>query len=363
MSNSNHLKQLHWTQRIALVRHNLHVASRSGEFVFFKTLQVACLMEGTNHAATLSAAIGDDADMVLAAMDNLNAGMAYVHQDSFKNVFDKIKNNMRDEDEEADKSKLYVDITMQKNMADMAIDKMTSSAIALIQSQPDHVQDTTAEVWIMGATIVADAMEIALQEMDSLEYKLDDYIRLEESWNIVKASVAGSVTGLKGIFSLMDPGTQESQYQQQERPFPRSASIASAGSAVFRRLSNAFVGSTASSAGGSQPASRHASVASISSLPTPSNLNMVNFARNGSTSSLNAPVYRTPNYVRNSVNTGCPTSIPAGSHFDHHKLSMIPPTPAFEEQADPFDTTATVPEVPTIPRMATPANPLSMMVS
>ncbi|KAK5125596.1 hypothetical protein LTR85_011870 [Meristemomyces frigidus] len=335
------IKQLHWTQRLALVRHNLHTASRSGDFSFFKAVQAAGFIEGTNHAATLSAAIGDDADAVLAAMDNLNAGLAHVHQDAFKTVFDNLKDSMREENKEADKSKLYVDITMQKTMADMAIDKMSSSAIGLISQQPEEVQDTAANVWITGATIVADALEVSLREMESLEYKMEDFIRLEESWNTVKASVVCSVMGLKGVFSLMNP----SNIQAPEKVSPRSASIASSTSAIFRRMSNAFA------SGPSPPESRHPSVESTTSASA----NFANFARNGSASSLNGPVYRTPNYVRNSISTGCPTSMPAGSNWDHHKLSMIPPTP-FEMPADPFDTSVPpMPEVPIIPAIPTMA--------
>ncbi|RMZ16765.1 hypothetical protein D0862_01084 [Hortaea werneckii] len=357
-------KQLHWTQRIALIRHNLHAASRSGEFVFFKTLQAGDFIEGTNHVATLTAAIGDDADTVLAAMDNLNAGLAYVHEDAFKAVYDNLKEKMRDEDSKGNKSKLHVDIAMQKNKADMAIDKMAGSAIGLIQMQPEHVHDTAASVWITGVSIVADAIEIALREMDSLEYKLDDFIRMEESWNTVKASVVGSITGLKGVFSLMDPGSP-----QGERPSPRSASIASAGSAVFRRLSNAFTYTNTPS----QPSSRQASIASTSSLPSANmNANFANFARNNSISSQNGPVYRTPNYVRNSVSNGCPTSMPANnSNWGFHKLPMVPPTPAYDEQADPFDTSVapSVPEMPAVPEIAATASPapherrMSMMVN
>ena len=77
-------KQLHWTQRVALVRHNLHAARRSGDFHFFKTLQANGFVDGTNHVATLSEELGDEADVVLASMDNLNAGLAYLYQDAFK---------------------------------------------------------------------------------------------------------------------------------------------------------------------------------------------------------------------------------------------------------------------------------------
>ena len=71
---------------MALVRHNLHAAARSGNFHFFKTLQANDFMEDTNHVAILSEELGDDADILLTAMDNLNAGLAYFYQDAFKNV-------------------------------------------------------------------------------------------------------------------------------------------------------------------------------------------------------------------------------------------------------------------------------------
>jgi len=340
MSASN-TKQLHWTQRVALVRHSLHTASRSGEFTFFKSLQAAAFIEGTNHAAILTASIGDGADTVLTAMDNLNTGLAYVHQDAFKNVYDNVRNSMRAEEEEAIKSKLYVDITMQKNTANMAIDKMSSSAIALINQQPEHVKDTAASVWITGATIVADTMEIALREMDSLDFKMDDFIRLEESWNTVKASVICSITGLKGVYSLMDP----SNPQTPQTHSTRSASIASASGAVFRRLSTAFTGSA-----NTGPSPTHSRQSSLASTASAANSNFANWHRNSSVSSMNAqPVYRTPSYVRSSVSNGCPTSMPPGGgfNFEAHKLSMVPPTPAaLEYEADPFDTS--VPPVPEI---------------
>jgi hypothetical protein len=319
-------KQLHWTQRVALIRHNLHAASRSGDFRFFKTLQAAGLVAGTNHIATLGAELGDDADVVSVALDNLNAGLAYVHQDAFKNVYENFKNNARESDQDANKSKLYVDITMQKNMADMAIDKMTSSAIALITQQPEKAQDAAANVWITGTTLIADSMEIALQQMDLLDQKLDDFIRLEESWNTVRASIVGSIIGLKGVFRLMDPTNP----QDSPKSSPRNSSIASASSAVLRRLSSAFTG----------PAPQHSRASSIASFN--------NSARNASVSST-GPVYRTPNYVRNSVSAGCPTSLPFGTDFERHKLSMIPPTPAVDDQPDPFDDSAPpIPEMPNI---------------
>ena len=57
-------RELHWTQRIALVRYNLHAARRTGDFTFFKTLQAHALIEGTDFVATLNDVLGDDADTV-----------------------------------------------------------------------------------------------------------------------------------------------------------------------------------------------------------------------------------------------------------------------------------------------------------
>jgi len=70
-------------------------------------------------------------------------------------------------DESECRSKIFVDTTMQKQMADLAIDKMINSAIALIRQQPSHGHDVIASVWIEGTAIVADAIEIALRQMDS----------------------------------------------------------------------------------------------------------------------------------------------------------------------------------------------------
>ncbi|OQO07962.1 hypothetical protein B0A48_06754 [Cryoendolithus antarcticus] len=326
---------------------------RSGDFTFFKALQAASMIDGTNHVATLSAELGDDADILLAAMDNLNAGLAYVHQDAFQNVYDGVKGSLASPDDSHDKmettlAKLYVDITMQRNMADMAINKMSNSAVALINQQPERVQEQIANVWITGLTLIADCVQVSLQRMQTLDSKIDDFIRLEESSSVVKSSIVSAVAGLRGIFSLMDTNsTPESPGSSGNSP--RSNSIASAGASVFRRMSNVFAPSVAVS-------SRSASVASNNSAA---------HMRNGSVSSLHSngtqqqPVYRTPNYVRNSVSAGCPTALPAAfaaPKFSEHewgkKLSTIPPTPgtAQEEMLDPFDT-RDVPEVPKVPEL------------
>ncbi|KAK4619362.1 hypothetical protein CLAFUW4_10843 [Fulvia fulva] len=324
------IKQLHWTQRITLVRHNLHAASRSGDFGFFKSLQAAGLLEGTNHFATLSATLGDEADALLAALDNLNGALSFMHQDAFQVVHDNLKNSMRDDDKQADRSKLYVDISMQKSKAEMAIDKLSNSAIALINQTPIHAQEQAANVYITGLTIIADCVEVVTKQFETLDQKIDDFIRLEDSFNTIKASVLAANAGLKGIFYMLDTHDQNN-----EDKAPRNLSISSAGSNLFRRMSTAFQSTPATD-------SRSSSVASAGATRAPVGGSM--------------PVYRTPNYVRNSVSAGCPTSMPSNVNFDAfnknsfmgHKLSMIPPTPATEDEGmDPFDTIG-VPPVPEI---------------
>lgn len=335
MSTPN-VKQLHWTQRIALVRHNLHAASRSGDFNFFKSLQAAGLIEGTNHFATLTAILGDEADTLLSALDNLNGTLAFMHQEAFQNVYDNLKNSMRDEDKQADRSKLYVDIAMEKNKAEMAIDKLSNSAIALINQTSVHGQDEAANVYVTGLTLVADCVEVMFKQFETMDQKLDDFIRLEDACNTVKASVLAANAGLKGVFYMLDATDPQGD------KIPRNLSISSATSGLFRRVSNAFQTSP--------PATRSASLASAASGGS---------APRGSISG-SIPVYRTPNFVRNSVSAGCPTSMPSNipamnsnfdshsfNNFQSHKLDTIPPTPAYEEDMDPFDTT--VPPVPALP--------------
>lgn len=360
--------QLHWTQRVALIRSSLHSASRSGDFTFFKSLQAAGMIEGTNHVAVLSAEMGDDVDLILAAMDNLNAGLAYVHQDAFQKVYEGLKASMKEEGDgeaspESKRAKLYVDMTMQRNIADLAIDKMTNSAVALINNQSETFQESAANVWITGATIIADCIEITLKEMQSLDTKMTDFIRVEESWNAVKASIVSAVTGLKGVFWLMDTSYPSSSADMKPLAAPRSASIASAGAGMFRRLSTAFASGTPSAP--SLATSRSSSIASQAALNLQAHrANSVASANGGANGSMSGsmsssmssstnvskPVYKTPNYVRHSISTGCPTSMPANFEAFRRNLSTIPPTPAQDDDKDPFDTSE-APPVPTLPAM------------
>ncbi|KAK8176108.1 hypothetical protein IWX90DRAFT_358713, partial [Phyllosticta citrichinensis] len=200
-------KKLHWTQRVALIRHNLHAASRTGDFTFFKTLQAHRLLEGTDHLAALTDAIGDAADQVLASLDNYNSVMAYVHEDAFKNVYESVKTGVREQNGnyEDRRAIYYVDSAQQKEKAEKAIDKMINSAITMINAQPMHSQEEAANVWIWGTTFVADAMEVCLAQIDQIECYLDDFIRLENSWSTVQAAVGASIGAIKGIFNLMAP--------------------------------------------------------------------------------------------------------------------------------------------------------------
>jgi hypothetical protein len=339
---------LHWTQRVALIRSSLHAASRSGDFTFFKSLQAAGMIEGTNHVAVLSAEMGDDVDILLAAMDNLNAGLAYVHQDTFQKVYEGLKSSMKEEGDgeaspESKRARLYVDMTMQRNIADLAIDKMTNSAVALINNQSETFQELAVNVWITGATIIADCIEITLKEMQSLDTKMTDFIRVEESWSTVKASVVSAVTGLKGVLWLMDTSYPSSSADAKPLTAPRSASIASAGAGMFRRLSTAFASSTSNAP--SPTTSRSSSIASQAAI------NFQAHRANSVASAMgSAPVYKTPDYVRNSISTGCPTSMPANFEAFRRNLSTIPPTPAQDDEKDPFDTSE-APPVPSLPAM------------
>jgi hypothetical protein len=121
---SNLNPRLHWTQRVASVRHNIHSARRTHNFNFFQSLQAYGLVEGIDHVAILYPALGDDAGGVLSTLDNLNAGITYVHQDAFKAVYDSAKSSMHTTNQSivSRRSLVRVDICQQGDMADHAID-------------------------------------------------------------------------------------------------------------------------------------------------------------------------------------------------------------------------------------------------
>ncbi|GAB7351393.1 hypothetical protein MBLNU459_g2070t1 [Dothideomycetes sp. NU459] len=320
-------KTLHWTQRIALVRYNLHSASRSGDFTFFKTLQAQGLVEGTNHVATLSDTLGDEADIVLSGLDDLNSNIAHVHQDAFKSVYDGLKTFIAQNEEfdmVAGRSKVYVDSTIQKQMADNAIDKTISSAIALISQQPPDAQDTAASVFITGATIIADCVEVCHKQMAILEIDLDDFIRLEDAWSTVRTAVTCAIAALKGIFSLMDVEEHPKDCSS------RHASFSFGANNVFRRLSNAF---------SSNPST-------ISAPESTRSASVVIFNASSRRNSIHAPEYRTPDYTHSPFSTSCPAPSLLNP-FPHTTLSPIPPTPLdLDQEINPLD------DVPLTPSLA-----------
>lgn len=320
------ITKLTWNPRVALVRHNLHTARRTRDFTFFKALQANAFLEGTDYVATLNNLLGDEADTIISTLDNLNAGIAFVHQDAFKTVYDSVKASMFNDggNPETRRSKLRVDISQQKDMADHAVDKTTSSAIALIESQPAFAQDIIANVWIGGITIISDAVKVCLDEIDALEDCLDDVIRLAYSLSNVQNIVDASITALRGVFKLMGSESGSDTASQ------RSPSNASSAFGMMRRLSNVL-----SHAYTTQPYPNHKTSRSVST------------ASNNS--------WTAPAGIRASVSSACPTRMPhnsVGSHFSapphaqsapmpfpHSTLSPIPPTPATGqgEMSNPFE--------------------------
>lgn len=310
--------RLHWTQRIALVRHNLHAARRADDFTFFKTLQAHAIINGTDHVAILHSVLGNDADSVLSTLDNLNAGIAYVHQDAFKAVYDNAKSSMykTDNSPSSRRSLLRVDICQQRDMADHAIDKTANSAVQLIHAQPVHCQDAVANAWITGTTIIADAVCVCLKEMEAIEDNLDDFIRLEYSWNSIQSSVDAAISALRGIFSLME---RSSLLSNPARNLSVSSATGSEGGSGSVRSRNS---STASAFGGL--IKRAFSHSHGMGPPPPATL------KSGRTSSLSIPDSN-PRGLRLSISAACPTKMPTYGDHPHTLLTTIPPTPSVHE--------------------------------
>tara|TARA_R110002003_G_scaffold104_26_gene8421 strand:- start:15552 stop:16646 length:1095 start_codon:yes stop_codon:yes gene_type:complete len=317
--------RLHWTQRIALVRHNFHAARRTNDFSFFKTLQAHALIEGTDHVALLYSSLGDNADSVLSTLDNLNAGIAYVHQDAFKAVYDGAKSAVHTMDDSlaSRKALLRVDVCQQRDMADHAIDKTANSAINFIQAQPIHCQDAVANAWITGTTIIADAVSVCNNEMTKIEESLDDFIRLEYSWNCIQSSVDAAISALRGIFSLMAASNTNINFMNHSNPsqglFGRNLSVSSAsgsdnGGNASTRSRNS---STASAFSFIKRALSHAQM-----QPPPA-------AKTARTSSIAIPVPEAnPRGFRASMSAACPTKMSTFSNHPPTILTTIPPTPA-----------------------------------
>lgn len=316
---SDSTQRLHWTQRIALVRHNLHTARRTNDFSFFNSLQAHALIEGTDHVALLYSSLGDGADSVLSTLDNLNAGIAYVHQDAFKAVYDSLKAAVHNGEQSFSdrRSLLRVDVHQQRDMADHAIDKTTNSAINLIQAQPTHCQDAVANAWMTGTTIIADAVCICLNEMSKLEEHPDDFIGLEYSWNSIQSAVDGAISALRGIFTLM--GTPNLNHQNLFPPsYGRNLSVSSA-------VSDNGAASTRSRSSSTASAFSFIRRALSNSQSHPSSAKL---ARSGSIALPMPPPEANPRGFRASMNNACPTKMPTFGGHSHTTLTTIPPTPA-----------------------------------
>jgi len=304
-------KSLHWSQRVCLIRHNLHVASRTGDFGFFKALQAQEFVNGIDHVASLRETLGDYAESVLSNLDNLNAVIAYVHEDAFRNVYDNIKASISDRRGSIDdrRSNVHTDVVRERQVADSSIDKMLNSAVELIQSQPARSQEEAASVLIMGTTFIADAMEVCLCQMIHLENSVGDFIGQEDSWVMVQCAVGSAVTAMKGVFSLMTAGS--AGVEEMRCPLQRttrSQSIDTFARNMMRRMSTSMSSTTASVP--SSPASRRTSI-------TPASLPM------RSSVSAAYPATTQPKRPLSSGTFGLMSTIPAtpGSPLD----SMIDP--------------------------------------
>ncbi|KAF2878004.1 hypothetical protein BDV95DRAFT_624609 [Massariosphaeria phaeospora] len=310
-------QKLHWTQRVALVRHNLHAARRTSDFTFFKTLQAHALIDGTDHVAVLHSVLGNDADSVLSTLDNLNAGIAYVHQDAFKSIYDGAKSIMhKDNSPSSRRSLLRVDVCQQRDMADHAIDKTANSAIQLIQAQPIHCQDAVANAWITGTTIIADAVSVCLNEMEFVEDNIDDFIRLEYAWSSIQNSVDAAISALRGIFSLMSNANEPSIPTPSRTMSVSSVAGSAAGSENGGFIQRSRQSSTASALGLIKRAFSHSQLQS----PPPQ--------RVSHTGSLPLPEAN-PRGFRLSMSNACPTKMPTyAGHHPHTLLTTIPHTPA-----------------------------------
>jgi len=209
--------------------------------------------------ANLRDALGDDADSVLSNLDNLNAVIAYVHEDAFRNVYDSIKASVTDRRGSNDdrRSTVHADAIRERLTADSSIDKMLNSAAELLETLPSHCQEEAAMVLILGTTFIADAMQVCLCQIEHLESSVGDFIRHEDSWSMVQCAVGSAVTAIKGVFSLMSAGSGSVEVQEIPQRGSRSQSIDSFARGFLRKMSTSL-GSTGSAP--SSPSSRRTSI-------------------------------------------------------------------------------------------------------
>ena len=319
-------ERLQWTQRIALVRHNLHIASSTGDFTFFKTLQADRFRTDCDHVASLRAALGDEADAVITSLDKSNAVIGFVHEDSFKKIFDlarRIADARRRSSLNATsgggvitdeaRTAFHYSIVEQRRIADSAIDKMVESAIACISQLPPAAQADAAHVFVTGTTFVADAMQICLQKMAAVEASIGTFAQHESAWAAVQLVVSAAVSALKGVFTLMSEGHgaaggMGSDSDESRKPL-RSSSIDVIARNLLKRISISASSASLSSSFSPSPSRRpsmSSPVAANGQIISPTTTRM-SHKRAGSSAS------------------GAVTKMPT-----------IPPTPA-HHLMDPFD--------------------------
>jgi hypothetical protein len=243
---------LRWMQRMSLIRHNLHAALRTRDFSFFKTLQASIFLDGTNYVAILSH-VHEEADSILHALHDLNLGLVYVHQDSFKSVYDSIRESSVTSDSKSRLANIRVEISQQRQVADMAIDKIVNSAISLIEQQLESTKESVANVWMLGVTVIADSLQVRTLAFEKLEDvdKIDGFTFLEYAWQDVQSSVEASVSALRGVLNMMSTTSIESFQRDKytDRSHHRRSSSISSGSSWIRKLSTVLTnGNSASTA-------------------------------------------------------------------------------------------------------------------
>lgn len=332
------VRQLQWKQRLAFVRHNLHTASITRDFSFFKCLQAFSLINASDHLSTLTSILGDDdgqADSLILTLDKFNTVIACVHEDAFRNVYDSVRATFSDKPKkEKERQMLYhTEAASQRQMASNSIDKMFNSAVDAIRQHPQASQDSAAHVFITGCTFTAVAMEVALAELENIGQNLNDSSRLDSSWAVVQAAVAQTVSGMKGVFKLMadsDNGTVE---EPQQKRHERSGSVDGYAKSMLRRMSTALTaplyGNSSSASSLTSPTLPSRSSSSTSFISAPS--------RRDSALSFTTPE-RSTGVGNASVNWG--PSIKR-SHSGHTgAMSPIPSTPSATDSNsadDPFD--------------------------
>ena len=212
-------------------------------------------------------------------------------------------------------------------MADHAIDKTANAAVSLIEAQPPHSQDAIANAWITSTTIIADAVKVCLDQMDTIELCMDDFIRLEYAWSSIQNSVDAAVSALRGIFSLMANGSGN----------PNSGSSGIGSLSSVSSVSSSASASTDSSSRSRAPSSASAAFGITKRAflhshmlppPPPPKALRADSVFGAVTSPLGLCQF---------VSAACPTRIPhLPDGISNTSLAHIPPTPGMEECVNPF---------------------------